>query len=107
MDILPPGSKRKHADHDYKALDSHGTTDTLSPSKKRARTSWKALKAASKSAKSQPKKLSTQTSLPAETPESNDDASDALEEEQKKSGKRAWFWRFFRIEELEDEWERG
>jgi hypothetical protein len=33
--------------------------------------------------------------------------SDALEEEQKKSGRRAWFWRFFRIEELEDEWERG
>ena len=87
--ILPLGSKRKHADYDYKALDSHGTTDISSPSKKRTRTNGKVSKAVSKSTKSQSKKSSTQTSLLAETSKSDDDVSDAVEEEQKKSGKRA------------------
>src|SRR5271168_2785368 len=73
--ILPLGSKRKHTNYDYKALDSYGTTDISSPSKKRARTSGKASKAVSKSVKSQSKKSSTQTSLFVETPKSNDDTS--------------------------------
>jgi hypothetical protein len=81
LNILPPGLKRKHANHNYKALDSHGTTDTLLPLKKRVRTSGKALKVASKFAKLQPKKSLTYTLLPIETPKSNNNMSNALEEE--------------------------
>jgi hypothetical protein len=81
LNILPLGSKRKHTDYNYKALDLYSTTDILSPLKKCTRTSRKALKAVSKSKKLQSKKSSTQTSLFVETSKSNNNASDASEEE--------------------------
>jgi hypothetical protein len=95
--ILTPGSKRKHEEHNYKSLNSYGLTDTSSLSKKSQKTIPKTAPKPLK--KSKPSKTIIEPVLL----ESTDDDSSILEEEKKKSGKYAWFWKYFKVEELLDQ----
>ena len=101
--ILTLGSKRKREEHNYKSLDSHGLTDTPLLSKMSRKTASKTAPQPSKKSKSKPSKTSTEPVLL----QSTDDDSNTSEEEKKKPGKYAWFWKYFKVEELLDQWERG